>query len=164
MTRKKKRQRKQPPETVPSTQTSAKSMTNEGQFSQSLPQEFPNQPSDELSAQVETVSFRGPLPHPNLFERYEEILPGAAERILTLTETEQSHRQQWENSALNGQNNDSRRAHWMGFGLGMTGLSVAFLCAYLGLSNIVAASSIFLVIAGIGTTLVGRRPSSGSDN
>ena len=36
--------------------------------------------------------FSGPMPHPDHFGKYEEILPGAAERILTMAEKEQSHR------------------------------------------------------------------------
>ena len=38
---------------------------------------------------IERVSkskFSGPLPHPDNFERYEQIFPGAAERILSIAE------------------------------------------------------------------------------
>jgi uncharacterized membrane protein len=37
--------------------------------------------------------FSGPIPHPNILESYNRILPGAAERILSMAEEEQKHRQ-----------------------------------------------------------------------
>lgn len=37
-------------------------------------------------------SYSGPLPHPELFEAYNNILPGAAERILVMAEQQAQHR------------------------------------------------------------------------
>lgn len=37
-------------------------------------------------------NFSGPLPHPKHFERYECILAGSADRILSMAEREQKHR------------------------------------------------------------------------
>ena len=34
----------------------------------------------------------GPLPHPDILNRYNEVVPGAAERILKMAENEQEHR------------------------------------------------------------------------
>lgn len=34
-------------------------------------------------------SFAGPLPHPDLLKKYDEVLPGTAERILAMAEEEQ---------------------------------------------------------------------------
>ena len=34
----------------------------------------------------------GPLPHPELLSRYNEIVPNAAERIMNMAENEQKHR------------------------------------------------------------------------
>lgn len=36
--------------------------------------------------------FRGPLPHPRHLAKYEEVLPGAAERVFAMAESEQRHR------------------------------------------------------------------------
>lgn len=46
----------------------------------------------EVTAQIETSLFRGPLPHPELYAEYEKVLPGTAVRILRMTEVEQSFR------------------------------------------------------------------------
>jgi len=47
--------------------------------------------------------FSGPLPDPNTFRQYEEILPGSAERILALTESHARHGMAMEKTALEAQ-------------------------------------------------------------
>lgn len=43
---------------------------------------------------IETsISFSGPLPPPAVLDGYEQVCPGAADRILRLAEKEQDHRQ-----------------------------------------------------------------------
>lgn len=44
--------------------------------------------------------YQGPLPPPQMFRDYEDVLPGAADRIIAMTEKEQSHRHRWEADAL----------------------------------------------------------------
>lgn len=41
----------------------------------------------------EMVSWMGPLPPPSAMRAYEEVLPGACERMLALTERQAAHRQ-----------------------------------------------------------------------
>ena len=43
-------------------------------------------------------NFSGPLPHPALFGQYNEILPGAAERIFRMTEKQLDHAIELENA------------------------------------------------------------------
>ena len=45
-----------------------------------------------------SIERSGPLPSPEDFERYEKILPGAAERILSMAEHQQQHRFEIEKS------------------------------------------------------------------
>ena len=56
------------------------------------------------------AEYSGPLPLPAHFREYEEILPGAAERILALSEKQTEHRQYLEKHVTKG---DGRRA-WTG--------------------------------------------------
>lgn len=74
---------------------------------------------------IQGASFQGPLPHPNDFAQYDTVLPGAAERILAMTEKQASHRQNIEYMVLRS---DGRRA-WVGtvfaFLLGLVGLTVS---------------------------------------
>lgn len=41
-----------------------------------------------------TELFAGPMPHPRHLEHYEQVLPGAAERILSMAEAAAGHRRQ----------------------------------------------------------------------
>ena len=65
------------------------------------------QPEDselsELKDSEENVSitavgsaYSGPLPAPATIKKYENILPGSAERIFKMAEKEQAHRIDWE--------------------------------------------------------------------
>lgn len=50
----------------------------------------------------EQHSFSGPLPAPEDLEKYDRIVPGAAERILKMAEKEMEHRHSNENSLTKG--------------------------------------------------------------
>lgn len=41
--------------------------------------------------------YSGPLPHPDALEKYDQIVPGAAERIIRMAEKEMDHRHDTEN-------------------------------------------------------------------
>ncbi len=52
-------------------------------------------PSDQkaiLLSAMRQESFSGPLPPPQYYEGYEKVLPGSADRILTMTELQVNHR------------------------------------------------------------------------
>lgn len=66
-------------------------------FLSGLPDE---EAEDVRLALLQSVSFRGPLPPPALYEHYEEVLSGSADRILRMAEKEQDHRISWEQSEL----------------------------------------------------------------
>lgn len=55
------------------------------------------------------MSFSGPLPHPDLLAGYEDVLPGAAERIIAMAENQAAHRIHLERVVVEG---DSRRSWW----------------------------------------------------
>jgi len=54
--------------------------------------------------------FSGPLPPPQILQRYDEILPGAAERILAMAERQGRHRQDLESRSLESQARDLQAA------------------------------------------------------
>ena len=51
-------------------------------------------------AVAQQQSFQGPIPPPALLEHYDKIIPGAAERILAMAESETTHRHQQEAVAI----------------------------------------------------------------
>lgn len=42
--------------------------------------------------------YSGPLPHPEALAQYDQIVPGAAERIIQMAEKEMAHRHETENT------------------------------------------------------------------
>ncbi len=52
---------------------------------------------DRIKIRAET--FSGPLPHPDILARYEEVHPGLANRIVHQAESETAHRQEMERAA-----------------------------------------------------------------
>lgn len=52
--------------------------------------------SDNLSVVEAKYAFSGPIPPPEAMERYERVVPGAADRIISMAETEQKHRHAYE--------------------------------------------------------------------
>lgn len=46
------------------------------------------------------MSFSGPLPPPQILDAYDEVVPGAAERILKLAESQAAHRQSLERKVV----------------------------------------------------------------
>ena len=54
--------------------------------------------SQQLLAHRE--EFSGPIPPPQILERYDALLPGAADRILTMAESQAEHRRSLEACAL----------------------------------------------------------------
>lgn len=68
----------------------------------------PNSPGARVEAQY---FHAGPLPDPQSLQRYDDIVPGAAERIIVLAEKQASHRQKIE-----------RRVVWINGGAQLLGM------------------------------------------
>lgn len=57
-----------------------------------LLEKIPDDVTRQIVKQSLSISKSGPLPDPTDFSKYEEVVPGAGDRILTMTEKEQDHR------------------------------------------------------------------------
>jgi uncharacterized membrane protein len=53
-----------------------------------------------FQAAVEISRFSGPLPHPEDLAKYEQVLPGAADRIIRMAEQQAAHRQNLERAVI----------------------------------------------------------------
>jgi len=98
----------------------------------------PLQPSQSASPRIvaattQTQVFSGPLPQPEDLAKYDQVLPGAAERILKMAEEQSAHRRSLESKVIESDVRNSRRGSWFGFIIGMTGILVGALLIYLGL-------------------------------
>lgn len=51
-------------------------------------------------ASVESTYFAGPLPHPDVLKQYDNIVPGAANRIIQMAESQSKHRRDLEKKVI----------------------------------------------------------------
>ncbi len=52
-----------------------------------------NRPTGTFQITASGVQYSGPLPHPDILIKYNEALPGAADRIIAMAEKQSDHRQ-----------------------------------------------------------------------
>lgn len=113
---------------------------------------LPKQPKGMVVRQT-TTNFSGPLPHPQILEHYNAILPGAAERILKMAEDQSEHRRKLESEVIFSGINNSKKGLLFGFIIGITGLigsviislfGQAILGGVIGISTLTALVGVFV--------------------
>ena len=67
-------------------------------------------PIKKISIREVRQSFSGPLPHPSVLSGYDKVCPGAADRIIQMTEKQIAHRHEMESSFLKAHSRNS----WLG--------------------------------------------------
>lgn len=104
----------------------------------------------QLIAARFSQEFSGPIPHPELFAKYEDVLPGSADRILKMAELQSEHRQYLEKSVIDSNIQDSKRGQYFAFILAL----VLIIGGFYLIANDKDAYGISLII-GSAATLVG---------
>ena len=96
-------------------------------------------PAKAVKEVVVSRASSGPLPDPDVFQRYEEILPGAAERILAMAEANAAARREAQQrdleatiAAVNRQIDRQTRGQWLGFGISILALFVTLVALLTG--------------------------------
>lgn len=69
---------------------------------------------------AKAYSFSGPLPPPEVLDKYNQVVPGLAERILTMAEQQSSHRQQLERTVVESNAFVQKLGPFFGFVVAMT--------------------------------------------
>ncbi|MCK9582157.1 MAG: DUF2335 domain-containing protein [Endomicrobiales bacterium] len=70
--------------------------------------------------------YSGPLPPPAMLERYNQIVPGAAERILKMAESQSAHRQNLEKTVIKFDTRNSTLGVICALLIALGGLFLAF--------------------------------------
>lgn len=116
----------------------------------SLPGEAPAQQRvNQIVAQQ--THFHGPIPHPEIFRQYGDVIPDAPERIMRVFEEDSKHARDIQKAALEAQKADNQRVHWMAWSLIAGGYVLSGLFAWAGkdtLAGIILASTLTGTIAG----------------
>ena len=121
----------------------------------------PESAGQQLAVRAEATSFSGPLPHPAILKAYDELVPGAAERLIGWAEEEGRHQREMDRRRLEGAEREQaaliadqaeerklqRRGQWFGLTIALVGVGVGGLLAALG--HTIPASAL------LGTTVLG---------
>jgi uncharacterized membrane protein len=111
----------------------------------------------ERLTRITSERFQGPIAHPRHLREYEEILPGAAERILAMAESELRHSQEMQVRVVDAEVNNVKSGRAYGFSALVLIISAAGGAAYLD-QIAIALAFLGTGVLGIITTLVtGRR-------
>jgi len=114
----------------------------------------------EMSGQIVRVaaSFSyGPLPPPEALERYNQILPGAADRILAMAERQEQHRQKMEEQVITSNVSSQKLGVKLGFVVAMTAILGGIGLALAGASGAGLTSIIAALAALVGVFVYGKR-------
>ena len=96
---------------------------------------------------VAAQAWQGPLPPPVEVERFQKLLPDAAERLFKMAEEEHRHRIEMERLEVVSHVRRLSRGQFLALGLALSFLAGAVICAFFG------ATAIGVTIAG--ATIVG---------
>ncbi|MDE2734276.1 MAG: DUF2335 domain-containing protein [Gemmatimonadota bacterium] len=109
------------------------------------------EPSSRIVAQQTTIAHIGPLPTPEDLDRYNQVLPGLAGRIVTMAEKEQAHRIDSEQKVLRALIISHHRGQLLATVLGLAAFTVAGAFGYWGEAAVGAglAGGVILSIAGV---------------
>ena len=130
------------------------------------PQNDPSKPpaKREANSAVATAEFfAGPLPSPDILARYEQIIPGAAERILAIAEADVKHQREIEFAALHAEESSVRRGQWLGFVVALFALTTSIVALYLGSPWVAGIIGGTTVVGLVSAFVIGRIESSSEE-
>lgn len=88
--------------------------------------------SQDKSLSAEFQFYRGPLPSPKDLDEYDKIVPGAAERIISMAEEQAKHRQGLEKVVIESDIKDSKTGLYFGFIIGLVAIISGTICIVYG--------------------------------
>lgn len=108
-----------------------------------------------VAALISSV-FSGPLPPPEILQKYNEVLPGAAERILRMAESQHHHRQQLEKKVVESNTFSQMAGMVLGFVIAMTAIGGGIWLTSKGKSGAGLTSIIAALAALVGVFIYGK--------
>lgn len=100
-----------------------------------IPQEAVSQLPQDVQQKIlqisvqQTQMWSGPIPSPDALEKYNHVLPGSANRLLSLAEKEQNHRHDMDRNVLATKAGDVKRGQRYGFVIAIFAVGGAVWCA-----------------------------------
>lgn len=116
-----------------------------------------NQKLPKVQLQRVERSFSGPLPPPEALAQYNDVIPGAAERILAMAEKQQLHRQKLELEVIRSNINAQRLGVLLGFFIALTATGGGIYLIANGQSVGGLVSILATLVALVGTFIYGKK-------
>ena len=110
---------------------------------------------------LQELRVSGPLPPPEVLLGYDNVLPGAAERILRMAETDQADAREANQLAIREAAADSRRGQKYAFWIALSALAVAGVLGYQG-HEVAAAIVGGSTVVGLAAAFITGRRGRGS--
>jgi len=135
----------------------AASSESEGLDTEEILKHIPESEIQDYSkALLQSRAFLGPLPPPVMFEHYDKVLPGSADRILEMAEQEQKHRIWWERQDLKLAGMQAIGGQVFGFLLMCFLIGSAVYCATIGATGVAIACLGGVAVGAISKFLANR--------
>jgi uncharacterized membrane protein len=112
---------------------------------------------------MSSEQFSGPIAHPRHLREYETILPGSAERIVTMAEKAQNHNQAMDNKIVDGSMLQSKQAMYLGFAALIVLIGLAMYAGMHG-NNVLAGLLLGTGVLGGAATLIRGWANGSSDH
>lgn len=116
------------------------------------------EPHRQLALVQEEYRHSGPLPAPEVLGKYDEILPGAAQRIILMAEKEQASAIDSRNYAIREIASETRRGQWLAFLVALSAFATAAALGFWGHPFAASVVGGLPVVGLVATFIVGRRP------
>lgn len=106
------------------------------------------------------ANWSGPYPPPDLLRGYEDVVPGSAERIISMAERQQEHRHDLEKTTVHGASKRAWWGLWLGFVISVVVMVLGTITILLGQPVAGGAVMGVDVVALAGVFVYGQRQQS----
>jgi len=106
-----------------------------------------------VRAELQSTSFSGPLPPPEMLREYDQIYPGAAEKIIQMAESQLHHRQSLERQVIEAEIRQAARGQWIAGAIALAGLLAATLVGVFG-SPVVGGAIAAMDVVGLAAVFI----------
>ena len=104
-----------------------------------------------------SMSYKGPVPHPDIVKGYNEVIPNGGERILAMSEKQSNHRIDLEKFAITEQLKQSRNGQLLGFIIAVICLIFSFILSLTGHETVAALIGGSTIVGLVTTFVLGKR-------
>jgi uncharacterized membrane protein len=134
-----------------------------------LPTKTPTVPAGQKEqtkvAHLTQQQFSGPVPPPQILQGYDQIIPGAAERILRMAEEDAEHQKEIEKTAITLAGEEVKRGQRYGLTIGILAFITSIIALALGSEKTAIALGGTTVVGLVAVFVTGRiKQSSTKDN